>query len=211
MEKKRIYNLVILDASGSMSCIKRQAINGFNETVQTIKAAQAKFEEQDHRVSLVVFNSNEINTIYDRISAGEVKELDDDNYIPDSCTPLYDAIGNATAYLRKNVKIDDKVLVTIITDGEENSSSEYNGQAIKAVIDELKGKGWVFAYIGANQDVESVAATIGINNTMAFQSDEQGTQEMFVRERSSRMNFCARISEGESDECLQNNFFDENI
>ncbi len=209
--KTTIYNLVILDASGSMSCIKRQAINGFNETVQTIKAAQAKFEEQDHRISLVVFNSGETTTVYDRISAEEVKELNDNTYIPNCGTPLYDAIGNATAHLRRSVRIDDKVLVTIITDGEENSSREYNGKAIKAIIDDLKGKGWVFTYIGANQDVEKVAATMGIHNTMAFQSDAAGTHAMFERESLSRMNFCTRISEGVSDECLQENFFEEKI
>ncbi len=207
--KTTIYNLVILDASGSMSCIKRQAINGFNETVQTIKAAQAKFEEQDHRISLVVFNSDETTTVYDRISAEEVKELNDNTYIPNCGTPLYDAIGNATAHLRKSVKIDDKVLVTIITDGEENSSREYNGKAIKAIIDELKGKGWVFTYIGANQDVEKVASTMGIHNTMAFQSDAHGTHVMFAKERSSRMNFFDRISDGVCNEALQENFFED--
>lgn len=35
MEKTRTYNLVILDASGSMCSIKRQAIDGFNEHPQS--------------------------------------------------------------------------------------------------------------------------------------------------------------------------------
>ena len=39
MEKK-IYNLIILDESGSMRSIKPQAISGLNETLQTIKDAQ---------------------------------------------------------------------------------------------------------------------------------------------------------------------------
>lgn len=207
--KTTIYNLIILDASGSMSCIKRQAINGFNETVQTIKAAQLKFEEQDHRLSLVVFNSSETKMVYDRMSVGEVKELDENSYIPDCCTPLYDAIGSATAHLRKSVRIDDKVLVTIITDGEENSSGEYTGKAIKAIIDELKGKGWVFTYIGANQDVEKVAASMGIHNTMTFQSDAHGTHMMFAKESSSRMAWCTRVSDGESEAALQDNFFED--
>ena len=209
MEKKRIYNLVILDASGSMQCIKQQAINGFNETVQTIKAAQEKFENQEHLVSLVVFSSSETTTIYDQVAAVEVKELNDESYRPNCGTPLFDAIGIATAHLRKSVKIDDNVLVTIITDGEENSSREYNGKAIKSLIEELKSKGWVFTYIGANQDVEQVAATMGINNTMAFQSDAHGTHMMFARERSSRMAWCTRVADGESIEILQENFFED--
>ncbi len=63
---------------------------------------------------------------------------------------------------------DDSVLVTIITDGEENSSEEYTGRAIATIIDELKKKGWMFTYIGANQDVVSVAMTININVTFPF-------------------------------------------
>ncbi len=90
MEKTRIYNLVILDASGSMCSIKRQAIDGFNETVQTIKAAQAKFESQEHLVSLVVFNSDSTTTLYDRVAADKVQELNAE-------TPLTTAIEKAKA------------------------------------------------------------------------------------------------------------------
>jgi hypothetical protein len=38
--KTRIFNLIILDESGSMQSIKQAAINGMNETVQSIKASQ---------------------------------------------------------------------------------------------------------------------------------------------------------------------------
>lgn len=59
--KTNIYNIVILDQSGSMESIKKQSINGYNETVQTIKAAQKKHHEtQEHFVTLVVFDSSEI-------------------------------------------------------------------------------------------------------------------------------------------------------
>jgi hypothetical protein len=38
--KTRIFNLIILDESGSMSSIEQEAISGVNETIQTIRAAQ---------------------------------------------------------------------------------------------------------------------------------------------------------------------------
>ena len=164
--KTRIFNLIILDESGSMQSIKPAAINGMNETVQSIRAAQKKHEDQEHVVTLVSFNSSAIKTIYDCVPSAEVKELTDNDYIPDCCTPLYDAMGHAINALRPKVGSEDKVLVTVITDGEENSSTEYSGKAIKALVEELKGKGWVFAYIGANQDVEKVAATISVTNVL---------------------------------------------
>ncbi len=205
METK-IFNLIILDASGSMEIIRQETINGFNETVQTIKAAQKKFEEQRHLVSLVVFNSRGINTVYDCVEAETVKELNAENYIPECCTPLYDAIGISVAELRRHVQDNDKVLVTIITDGEENSSQDYSGTAIKILIEEMKKKGWVFTYIGANQDVEKVASEISIKNTLNFRSDGKGTQAMFAKESNSRMNWFTHLSEGKKD--LQDNFFD---
>ena len=206
METK-IFNLIVLDASGSMETIKQETINGFNETVQTIKTAQKKFEEQRHLVSLVVFNSDGINTVYDCAEAETVKELNAETSVPECGTPLYDAIGKAVADLRRHVQDADKALVTIITDGEENSSKEYSGSAIKVLIEEMKKKGWVFTYIGANHDVEKVASRIAIPNTLNFESDEKGTQAMFAKESNSRMKWFTRVSTGMKD--LQDNFFDD--
>jgi Mg-chelatase subunit ChlD len=205
----RIYNLIILDESGSMSSIKREAIGGFNETVQTIKKAKVKYPEQDHRISLVTFNSDSIKAVYDKADADSVGELTDERYLPDSMTPLYDAMGGSLVTLRKVVKPEDKVLVTIITDGEENASREYTGKAIKALVEELKSAGWVFTYIGANQDVEKVAATISVTNVMNFKATSSGTQAMFAKESYSRMNFFDRVAQKFSNEELQSGFFDE--
>ena len=41
-----IYNLIILDESGSMGSIYEQALGGANETIQTIRAAQASADDQ---------------------------------------------------------------------------------------------------------------------------------------------------------------------
>lgn len=209
--KTKIYNLIILDASGSMQSIKAQTITGFNETVQTIKDAQRKHENQEHLISLVVFNSSKIDTVYDRVAASDVKELNDDTYIPDCSTPLYDAMGQGLNALRSNVGKDDRVLVTIITDGYENASTEYSGTAIKSLVDELKSKGWVFTYIGANQDEEKVAATISIHNVVNFAATGVGTSAMFSKERKSRTRFFDRLAESDNqvDECMNEDYFKE--
>lgn len=192
--KKRVFNLIILDESGSMSSIERQAIDGVNETVQTVRAAQKKHEVQEHFITLVSFNSDKVKTIYDKIEADKVEELTSKQYVPSCCTPLYDAMGNALNALRKSVAEDDAVLVTVITDGYENASTEYNGPAIKKLVESLKTKGWLFTYIGANQDVEQVAATISITNTLSFSADAEGTAKMFATERRARSRWAERLS-----------------
>jgi hypothetical protein len=82
--------------------------------------------------------------------------------------------------LKQSVKPEDKVLLTVITDGEENSSKEYNRGAIKKLVEDCKSQGWIFAYIGANQDIEKVAATISITNTLSFAASPTGSTKMYT-------------------------------
>ena len=207
--KTRIFNLIIIDESGSMQSIKKEAIDSVNETIQTIRSAQKKHEEQEHYVSLITFNDN-VKTIYDCVQVSEVTELTSETYQPACCTALYDAMGLSVNVLRKKVAEVDKVLVTVVTDGYENASKEYSGKAIKALVDELKAKGWVFAYIGANQDVEAVAASISITNTMNFEATCVGTTVMSEKLGRSRSRWFDKIAHGlsspEEDNC---NFFEE--
>ena len=185
METK-IYNVIILDESGSMYSIARQAVSGLNETIQTIRHAQQEFPNQQHIVTLTTFNSARIHTLYNLAPIGEVKCLNMKHFQPEASTPLYDAIGRTLTPLRKIVGKKDKVLVTIITDGYENASIEYDLQSIGKMVEDLKRCGWVFTYIGANQDAHKVAASMSINIAMDYSTTEAETEEMFAKERSAR-------------------------
>ena len=207
--KTRIFNLIIIDESGSMQSIKKAAIDSVNETIQTIRSAQKKYDDQEHYVSLVTFN-DDVKTVYECVPVDEVKELTAETYQPDCCTALYDAMGISLNALRKKVAEDDKVLVTVVTDGYENASKEYSGKAIKALVDELKAKGWVFAYIGANQDVEAVAATISITNVLKFEATDLGTACMSERVVKGRSRWFSKIAQGMSSAVEDNSdFFNE--
>lgn len=206
---QKIHNLIILDASGSMSSIETQAINGFNETVQTIRAAQEKHPEQQHTVTLVVFNSAETKTVYDGVPAAEAKDMKSEDYQPNCCTPLFDAMGFSINALRKKVEKGDTVLVTVITDGEENDSHEFNSKSIKVLVDELKASGWVFTYMGANQDVEKVAMSISIENHIAWEATSVGTRAMFAREKKARTRLFDRLASGADVADCARGYFDE--
>ena len=158
---------------------------------------------------MIIFNSDSIRTVFDKACVDVVPELTHETYRPNCCTPLYDAMGIALTKLRYSLPEtnDYKVLVTIITDGEENSSSEYDGRLIKKMVEDLKTEGWVFTYIGANQNVEKVAATISVTNVMSFESTPCGTNQMFAKESTSRMRFFDKLAKNCNN--LADNFFDD--
>jgi len=93
----------------------------------------------------------------------------------------------------------------------ENASKEYSGKMIKNLVEELKAGGWVFAYIGANQDVDAVADSMSIQNRMAYVGDIRGTEMAHKKMNKSRLGFFDKISKKMSDAKidLQNDFFEE--
>lgn len=191
-----VYNLILLDESGSMSSIWRQALDGINETLNGIRKTQDEYPSQHQYVSIVTFEGNGVRgvkTLRDRIPVENIQNLKDDDYRPGGCTPLYDAMGLSLNYLQHCVRDEDVVLVTIITDGYENSSNEYSVHNIKTLVDKLREKGWTFAYIGANQDAVEVAKGLNIDNAMNFDATPQGTVMMCLDYESARRDFSRQV------------------
>ena len=196
--KQKIYNLIVLDASGSMYSIKNEAIAGVVETVQTIRTAQEDNADQEQMFSLVVFNGKRIATVYDRMPITKVPDFSEKDYRPSDNTPLYDAMGDAITNLNRYLNEDDNALVTIITDGYENASVEWDHQRISQLVEDLKKKNWLFTYIGANQDALAVAKGMGIDHSMNFMSDVEGTKAMFKKDRRSRKSLYDKLAGGMS-------------
>ncbi|MCQ2075841.1 MAG: hypothetical protein MJZ20_02230 [Bacteroidaceae bacterium] len=206
--KTQVFNVIILDKSGSMESIRQSAIDGFNETLNGIKKAQEKFADtQEHFVSLVAFCACEMKQIFDKVPVADAKPLTAEDYRPCCCTPLYDAMGFTLNGMRKHVKaIDDAVVVvTIITDGLENASKEYNGKSIKELVEQLKGEGWTFTYMGANQDALEVAERMSIRNSRNFDCTHEGTRASMAKDSRTRMNFFSRLA------CFKSNAMHEGL
>ena len=199
--KHQVHNLIILDESGSMDTIKSLIISGFNELVQSVKGIEGQFPEQEHLISMVSFNALNNNILHFVDPVNKLDNINDKSYNPASMTPLYDAMGFSISKLKQYLdgKENYSVLVTVLTDGEENASKEYTGAAIKNLVDELKQQNWTFTYIGADHDVEGMASKMNIHNTMSFDKNDQDIKRMFERESSSRIKFSLRIRKGELD------------
>lgn len=197
----KIHQIIILDQSGSMASVKDVTIAGFNECVQMAKRTVEKAEETlaegrvivldedetkvetedpNFTVSLVLFN-DKVTYPFFNDSVFLLDELTADTYKPNSGTAMYDAIGGAINRMRRELGKDstDKVLITIITDGEENSSQEFKGKEISDLLKEVQETlGWTVTFIGANIDVNKMAEELHIptSNTLSYDSTLTGTR-----------------------------------
>lgn len=113
---KRVFNLLVVDESGSMEIIRKQALVGINETLETIRKIQKAHSELEQRVTLITFDSTHKKLFYDNVAADDACSLSMRDYRPCGGTPLYDTIAKINAQAAEG----NNVLVTIVTDGEEN-------------------------------------------------------------------------------------------
>lgn len=212
---KETFNLIILDRSGSMESIRDQAIAGVNETIGTIRSIANK-NDMRQTITLSTFCGCTNHDIYHNEDIQKVSDISRKDYQPCCMTPLYDAIGRCCTRLEKEIgdRQDVAVSVTIITDGYENASREWTGSAVKKLIERLKEDGWLFAYIGANQDLDEIRYSMSIDNTMAFEATEEGTRSMFERERVARDKWSSSVSASHCSSRaalrnINNSYFDE--
>ncbi len=83
---KKVYNLIILDESGSMYSIEHATVSGLNETIQSIKSAQGKHDDQQHFLSLLSFNSEHMTWHYELAPVSGIAEFAGEEYCP-TCRP----------------------------------------------------------------------------------------------------------------------------
>ena len=198
--KAHIYNLIIVDESGSMSHLREVTLSGINETIGTIRNAQNEFAQtQVHTLTLVTFDSDSnrpaVRTMIDNEPIANVKKFRD--YMPNGCTPLYDAMGQSLTRLHTLIKgdVDASAVVTVLTDGLENASREWNAQSLRKLIEQLKQEGWSFSYMGSAHDVKEVTDLLSIENVVEFSHDQLGAGNTWGRERSSRRAYYQKMSD----------------
>jgi uncharacterized protein YegL len=196
-----LHVLFIIDSSGSMSTKADDVRGGFNEYV----ARLCEDGTGSYRLSAVTFDTN-VATLFSDMPLYQVPQLDEQNYRPGGNTALYDAIGisldELTSALRTKDKPfgEDRALVIIMTDGEENSSRRFSKAQITNAITSRESAGnWSFVYLGADQDAWAAAADLGFaaGNVAAYAAS--GTKDVFrklsAKSRSFYKSSAAQVSD----------------
>ena len=174
----------VLDRSGSMNPIAGDAIGGFN----TFLAAQQALPGEA-RLTLVLFD-HEYLVPHTSAAMSAVTPLDAATYVPRGMTALLDAVGRTIDDLGARLAAlpeeerPAKVIVAILTDGQENASRDYTFAKVSAMIKHQQEKySWEFIFLAANQDAIAAAGALSIapKDAIAFQHTGQGIRDAHMR------------------------------
>lgn len=180
----------LLDRTGSMAIIKNDTIGAFNTYLETLQKDGA-----DIAFTLLQFDSVGLDKVCVNVPVAEAPKLTDDSYQPRAWTPLIDAAYKTIRAITP--KDDEKVVVCIQTDGEENASQEYTWGQLNELIREKTELGWQFNFMGASIDAYKQASKMGvpIANTMSYDSsDYAATMDSFVAQASNTAAYARGMS-----------------
>lgn len=184
--------IVVLDRSGSMSGIRKDAIGGFNAFLNE----QQKVPGQA-RLTLVFFD-HEYEVVYEAKEISKAEILGD-NYQPRGSTALLDAVGRTLNAQGARINLEgwaDKVIMAVLTDGEENASKEFTKDQIKSMVKHAEDHKWDILYLVANVDAFSDKNSIGTmaSNTANYTASAQGSASSFSSMSSKTRSLRAGVS-----------------
>jgi hypothetical protein len=156
--------LEILDESGSMEPRKADVVGGHNAMLDeqrrgpdraTLTLVKFNMRTLVSFVTVPIERAPRLTLLAAAAVGGEVP------YVPGGGTALFDAVAEGVAALDGQVGPEDRVLVLINTDGEENSSTRATREQVRVLIEARTATGrWTFAYMGV--DVEKWAASLSL-------------------------------------------------
>ncbi len=151
---------MVIDRSGSMQSIRTDAEGGINSFIE-----QQKLEPGEAMLTLVQFD-----TEYEFVHSGTpIKEIPAFTLVPRGSTALLDAVGRAInetgarLAAMSDAARPGLVVFVIVTDGQENSSREFERTKIREMIEHQQSVyKWQFTFLAANQDAFAEGASMGI-------------------------------------------------
>ena len=153
--------LILLDRSGSMQVRWAETISMLNSYVNALTCEGATSMA---KITLMLFDKaerTETPIIRDAVTAFRWTSIDPAEAAPRGYTPLLDAIGRLAALVEQ--RNPDKAVITIITDGEENASTEMTREGARAALERLTSKGHQVVFLGADFNAFKQAGSVGVS------------------------------------------------
>jgi len=160
----------VLDRSGSMHKIVNDAVGGFNSLIEE----QKKCQVGKIAVTVAMFN-REYELLYNNEDISKIQPFTATSYCPSGSTALLDAVGKTINEVGK--KLNDtpedekpgKVVFVILTDGEENSSEEFNLEDVKKLIEQQRTQWkWEFIFLASDEKSFEAGSQMGYQNVSRY-------------------------------------------
>jgi uncharacterized protein YegL len=182
----------VVDRSGSMSVIRDDAIGGFNSFLKDQKAL-----DKPCRLTYVQFD-DKYEVIHNAVPLAEVPLLTAATYVPRGWTALYDAVGRtidmvgARLAALPEAERPAKIIFLILTDGQENSSKEYETARINEMIThQREAYQWEFVFLAANQDAMMAGNKMGIKRNFNFATTGKSVKKVYDNASASLCSYRA--------------------
>lgn len=204
---QQVHVYCILDSSGSMSPFSESTMTAVNTLIQNQKKDQEKLiaEQKEGETKPVMklsacYFANTTKQFLDGVPIEDVKLLDAYDCI--GSTALNDAIAQTILDLESKVQKDEKVLIYVFTDGQENASKKYKTKEVAKLVEKKREEGWEVSFLGANQDAskEGGKYSIPVTSCVNFEQSHTGISDCFeninMHLSSSKRGFHSSISIG---------------
>lgn len=179
MKQDKTHIVTVLDKSGSMDLIRKAMIKSLQELVE-----EQKQLKKECTFSLYRFSST-TELFLDFVDL-ETVEIDNNTLKPSGSTALLDCLGIAINQTGERLarlseeERPEKVIFVVITDGYENSSTTFDDQQIKNMIQhQSEVYKWQFLFLGANQDAVETGTNLGIQaqSCLTYEATSVGTSK----------------------------------
>lgn len=198
--KKTMYNIFILDESGSMRGDKyNSAYQGIIEEIGLLR----KEKDVDIKLGIVGFSSSVNDLVIESLNSYSFN-------IPEfGLTALHDAVGQTLNSLINIISLDERAVVKIFTDGGENASYKYKANEVANLIKTAESKGITIVFVGTYHDVKITERMYNLRsgNTATHDNTAAGIKQAFRSMSASTVNYTKSYLAGASDEVLLDGFF----
>lgn len=190
----------VIDRSGSMRPIMRNAVQALNDNLRAIRE-QVKETGQDATVSLIIFD-DQIETLVANRPISSFEELDEGRVVARNQTALFDATATAIEQLRAlPVGKDEDVayLVNVITDGEENASRMNADRLNELMASVQRTDLWTLTFLVPKGGRRTLCNRFGIpdGNVMEWNATAAGVKQYADANREGIKRYFAARSTGE--------------
>ena len=196
--KKKIFNLIIVDASGSMKSKEEEVKGGLRILLKQIADDHRTHPELENTVCITDFsNHDDFRVLIDNAPVTGQTDFDVEQYATRGMTALYDAIGLS---FRKIPSDTDSAFISIFTDGEENDSKEFTAEGVKQIVEEARKKNWAVVFMGTSEASMLQARKMGVSdkNLFMYHNSKYGTSLAYDKMAGSRKMMNEKLKANES-------------